>query len=125
MLRLFNLFGRSTALNAFDDVLRASGVYPLLVPEAVKLTVLRLHKQDGVAGATGADFGDAAERLAYCILGRDQFVDATSVAVADRAEERVDAAIAGCDSLDARLILLALHAGLAPEVADQIEAEAR
>ena len=122
MLRLFNLFGKSAAMNALDDALRACGVHPILVPEAVKLTVTRLLKRDG-AGSQDDLFGDAAELLAYCILGRDGFEQSNGVAAADRAEQRLQAAI-DTGSHDAKLVLLALHAGLmAPDIADRVDVE--
>ncbi len=126
MLRLFNLFGRSAAMNALDDALRTSGVHPLLVPDAVKLTVLRLNKDDPVAGARArdADCTASARLLAYCMLGRDPFSESVGVAAADHADDRLEAALDAGDSLDARIILLARHSGLiAPEIADRIEVE--
>lgn len=126
MLRLFSLFGKSAVINALDDALRASGVHPLLVPEAVKLTVIRLLKKQGSAAAQDARFAEAAELLAYCILGCDPFVESNGARAADRADQRLEAAIAAGDSVDARLILLALHAGLiAPDIADRIDVEDR
>lgn len=126
MLNIFNLFGRSAATNALDDALRGSGLHPLMVPEAVKLTLMRLHKEEAATGAHARDaaYGEAAELLAYCMLGREPFVESNSAQAADRAEHRVDAAIAEGDSRDAKLILLALHAGvIAPEIADRFDVE--
>lgn len=126
MLRLFSLFGKSAAMNALDDALRASGVHPLLVPEAVKLTVIRLLKREGSTAGQNAQLAEAADLLAYCILGRDPFVDSNGARAADRAEQRMEAAISAGDSLDARLILLTLHAGhIAPDIADRIDVEDR
>lgn len=122
MLRLFSLFGRSADLTAFDDALRACGVHPLLVPEAVKLTVLRLHRRAGTAGQGAAPYAETAALLAYCLLGHDGFAEANDARTAQRAETRVDAAIDAGESFDAKIILLALHAGLiAPEIADRFE----
>lgn len=122
MLRLFSLFGRSAALRALDDALRAAGMHPVLVPEAVKLTVLRLLKRAGGDGAGGE--AAAAQLLAYCVLGHVNFAEANGARAAEAAEARLDAAIDAGDSLDARLVLLALHAGLlAPEIAERVEAE--
>jgi hypothetical protein len=126
MLRLFSLFGKSAAMNALDDALRASGVHPLLVPEAVKITVIRLLKREASAAPQEARFVEAATLLAYCILGRDPFVESNGARAADRADERLEAAIVAGDSLDAGLILLALHAGMiAPDIADRIDVEDR
>ena len=124
MLRLFSLFGRSADMQALDDALRACGVHPILVPEAVKLTVLRLHRRG--AGPAGDGFGAAAALLSYCMLGRAPFVEARGPEAADAAEARVEAAIDAGDSGDAKIILLALHAGLVtPEVAERFELDKR
>lgn len=122
MLRLFSLFGRSAALAALDDALRGAGVHPLLVPEAVKLTLLRLHRGDGPAGETQAGLADSAALLAYCLLGRAAFVESNGAAAADHADARLEAATEADGSRDAQIVLLALHAGLvAPEIADRLE----
>ena len=121
MLRLFSLFGRSPTLTALDDALRGAGVHPLLVPEAVKLTVVRLHRPQG---AEPGRFNAAAELLAFCMLGREPFVEANGPGAADRADRRLEDAIEAGDSRDAKLVLLALHAGLlAAEIADRIDTE--
>lgn len=126
MFGLLNLFGRSAALKAVDRALRTAGLHPALVPEAVKLTILRLHSTEaGPETRTGQDaFDEAAELFAYCMLGRDQFIDANSVSSADRAERRLEWAIVAGESLDAQLILLAHHSGLIHgEIADRIDVE--
>lgn len=126
MLRFFNLFGQSAALNALDDALRASGVHPILMPDAVKLTVTRLVRQDvgRTAMSLDASYGEAAELLGYCMLGHAAFVESNSASAADRAERRLETAIAAGDSRDAKLILLVLHAGLvAPEIADRVDSD--
>lgn len=125
MFGILSLFGRSAALIALDDALRASGVHPALVPEAVKITVVRLHKRGAAGGRTPA-LRDVAALLAYCGLGREDFAERNGADAADRAERRLEAAIAAGDSFDAKLILLALHADVvAPEIAERIEVEDR
>ncbi len=42
MLGLFGIFGRSHELQRLDQALRGVGLNPRLVPEAVKLTTLKL-----------------------------------------------------------------------------------
>lgn len=123
MFRLFDMLGRSGAMRALDDALRAAGVHPLLVPDPVKLTVIRLNRKH----ASGPDtaFADAAELLAYCMLGHEQFAASTSAVDADHLDTRFGAALEDGNSFDAKLILLALHADLiSPEVADRIDLEA-
>lgn len=122
MFRLFDMLGRSTAIRALDGALRASGLHPLLVPEPVKLTVIQLNKKLGGARDQDAAFAEAAQLLAYCILGHEQFTARNSAGDADRIDHRVETALEEGDTLDAKLILLALHAGLiASEIADRIE----
>ncbi len=124
MFGLFDLFGRSTSLKALDQALRAAGLHPLLVPEAVKLTVLQLEKKQSQTTGREAAYENAAQLLAYCMLGRDQFIESNDLAAGDRAEDRLEAAIAEGDSLDAKLVLLAVHAGLiAPEMADRFDVD--
>ncbi len=122
MFRLFDMLGRSSAVRALDDAFRASGVHPLLVPEPVKLTLIKLNKK--LAGAGGQDpaFADAAELLVYCMLGHEQFAASNSAEDADHVDGRVEAALDGGNTFDAKLILLALHSGLiSPEIADRID----
>ena len=126
MFGLFNLFGRAAELKALDEALRGAGLHPQTVPEAVKLTTVRLLKAQPGTGSSlpQAAYDDAARLLGYCMLGHNQFIAGTTLAEAARAEARLDAAIAAGDSLDARLVLLALHAGvIAAEVAERFEVE--
>jgi len=125
MMRFFDMFlGRSTAMRALDDALRAAGLHPLLVPEPVKLTVIELTRKHAGAESQDAAFADAARLLAYCIHGHGQFTDSNGADEAELADARVEDALQDGDTLDAKLILLALHAGLiSPEIADRIELE--
>ena len=122
MFGLFDMLGPSAAMRALDDALRASGVHPLLVPDPVKLTVIKLNKKDAGARNHDVAFAQAAQLLAYCMLGHEQFAASNSVEDADRIDNRVETALDEGDTLDAKLILLALHAGqIAPDVADRID----
>ena len=126
MFGLFNLFGRSAELKALDQALREAGLHPQIVPEPVKLTTVRLLKAQPGAGSSlpQAAYDEAARLLGYCMLGRDQFIASTSMGEAERAEDRLEIAITAGDSLDAQLILLALHSGvIVAEVADRFEVE--
>lgn len=126
MLGLFNIFGRADSLKAFDQALRGIGMHPRAVPEAVKLTAVRLVKSASGAAGKVADtaYADAAELLGYCILGPDQFTANTGLDAARHAEARLDAAIAEGDGLDANLILLALHSEIInAEIAARFDVE--
>lgn len=127
MLGLFNFFGRSDSLKALDQALRDFDVHPRLVPEAVKLATIRLMQKasDADYKLRDADYEKAAELLSFTILGHNQFVASNSLDAAERAEQRVEDAIDAGDSIDAQLILLAVHAGIIhPTVADMVESEA-
>ncbi len=124
MLGFFNIFGRSPNLRALDQALRDAGVHPRTMPEAVKLTAVRLLRERAGGGVPEAAFGDAGQLLGFCVLGSDQFIASNSIPAAQRVESRMERAIAFGDSLDAKLLLLALHAGImVAEVADRFDVE--
>lgn len=124
MLRFFNMFGRSSALIALDEALRAAGLHPLLIPEPVKLTILQLHRKYGTAPDPEAGLAAAAQLLAYCVLEPAQFVMVNGDTAAEKTEARVAAAMTTGGSLDAKLILLALHSGVISEaMADRFDME--
>ena len=111
MFGLFRQLGRARELRLLDEELRAAGLHPALVPEAVKMTMVRLMKQAGEVDRTAC--AAQAVLLAYCLQGAEAFAElGQATALAEAAERRLEAAIASGDSLDAQLVLLALHAGL-------------
>jgi hypothetical protein len=118
MFGLFGRFGRAEELRALDDALAATGLQHRAVPEAVKLTVLRqLQEAGGRKRPDDAALADAAHLLAYLMLGAQRYGETVARAAVDEADARVAAAAEAGDSLDARLVLLALHAGLVqPEI---------
>ncbi|MEM9045775.1 MAG: hypothetical protein AAGC81_13885 [Pseudomonadota bacterium] len=126
MLGLFNFFGRSERLKAFDQALLEFDVHPRLVPEAVKLTTIKLMQKgsDAEYVLRDADYERAAELLSYAILGPDQFAASNSPDAAQAAEQRLEEAIDAGDSLDAELILLALHSSIIhTTIAEQFDIE--
>jgi hypothetical protein len=107
------LFGRSREVRRLDDALRAAGLHPGLVPDAVKIAALKLLKEAGQGVSLDPSAcGVAAEILAYCILGDQGFQEANDPGATRRLEGRLQAALDVGDSLDARLVLLTLHAGV-------------
>lgn len=124
MLGFFGVFGRSRELRRFDQALRARGLHPRLVPEAVKLAALRLLTDtEGDANPGGIE--RTAEVLAYCMLGAGAFAEENGSDRTAAIERRLEAAVEVGDSLDARLVLLAMHAGvIAPSVIARYELEA-
>ncbi len=126
MLGLFGIFGRSRELQCLDQAVRAVGLHPRLVPEAVKLTTLRLLKgTDSGASPSPRAYDAAAEMLGYCMLGPQGFTEANDLHLTEAAEGRLEAALKAGESLDARLVLLALHAGVVQvQVVERYQLEA-
>jgi hypothetical protein len=81
------------------------------VPEAVKLTAVRLLMEDARGSdPTDRDYRAAAEMIAYCMLGAEAFAGANNEDLANGVEKRIETALATGESLDAKLVLLTLHA---------------
>ena len=111
MLGLLGIFGRSTELRRLDEALRGVGLHPRGVSEAVKLTTLKLLKEAAYgASPDPRAAAAAAELLGYCMLGPRGFAEANGPGPTAAVEARLEAALAAGDSLDARLVLLALYA---------------
>jgi hypothetical protein len=122
MLGFLGMFGRADDLKRFESALRAVGLHPRLVPDAVKITIVRQLRRhpDADNSATEADCAAAAALLAYCMIGAGGLAAETDEDTVYSVEERVERAVAAGDNDDARIILLALHAKLlAPSVADR------
>ena len=125
MLGLFRFFGRSAELVALDQGLRGVGLHPRAVPEAVKLTAVRILKHVAPGGRiSDAACEDAAQLLGFCMLGRNQFIASNSIRAADEAERRLEMAIDAGDSLDSKLVLLAVHADvMVADLAERFDVE--
>ncbi len=111
---MFGIFGRSQEMQNFDDALRAAGVHPRTIPDAVKITTLKqLKEANGGARPDFRAMAGAAELLGYCVLGPQAYAAKNDDGRMEAVEKRLDAAVGIGYGLDARLILLALHAGVA------------
>lgn len=122
-LGLFGVFGRSEDLKQLDSALRSVDLHPRMVPEAVKLTVVRLM-QDHAIGAFPAPQGyrAAAEILGYCMIGAESFAGANDVDLALRVGERIERAMEAGDSLDAQIVLVTMTARvIQPSVVERFE----
>ena len=111
MLGLFGIFGRSQELQRLDQALRGVGLNPRLVPDAVKLTTLKLLGEAG-AGPGPASYAAAAELLGYCVLGAQGFTECNDPSLTEAVEGRLASALESGDNLDARVVLLTLHANV-------------
>lgn len=110
---LFGIFGRSEDLRQFDRALRSLDVHPRTVPEAVKLAAVNLLKDHAIGDEPAPQsYRAAAEIIGYCMIGAEAFAGANDAALAAQVEQRIGAALQAADSLDAQLVLLALHAGV-------------
>jgi hypothetical protein len=113
MFGLSALFGRSREIRRLDDALRSAGLHPNFVPDAVKIATLKLLKEDGHGSNPSLSACSlAAEMLAYCMLGDQGFHEEHGEGSREALESRLQAALDAGESLDARLVLLTLHAGL-------------
>ena len=107
----FGYFGRSSELREFDTALRSVDLHPRLVPEAVKLTAVKLLQERAKDRALEPrSYREAAEIIAYCMTGGDAFAAANDARLAADVEGRIEAALDSGTNLDAKLVLLTLHA---------------
>jgi hypothetical protein len=106
------LFGRSSDLRQLDAALRAADLHPALVPEGVKLTIVNLMKDHWRDEPPASAYLPLAGLLAYCVVGPEAFGDVNGRDSAQDVERRIEAALDLPDSLDAQVMLLALHAKL-------------
>jgi len=111
-LGFLGLFGRSGDLRQLDAALRAADLHPALVPEGVKLTIVNLMKDHWRDEPPASAYPAVASLLAYCVAGPEIFEQANGRQPRDEAERRIEHALDAPDSLDAQIVLLALHAKL-------------
>ena len=122
---LFGIFGRSEDLRALDRALRSVDVHPNLVPEAVKLTAVRIVG-DNAAGDEPPPqaYRAAAEIVGYCMVGPAGFANANGDDLTLQVERRIEAAVQAGEGVDADLVLLTLHAKvIQPSVVEQFQIE--
>jgi hypothetical protein len=121
MLGLFGIFGRSQDVQRIDDALRALGLHPNRMPDAVKLTMLKqLKEANGGRSPSVQACASASELLVYCSLGAKEFSQANGPLRTEAAEARLVAALDAGYGPDARLVLLTLHAHVVhPSVVEQ------
>lgn len=111
---LFAMFGPSRDIQRLDGAVRAAGMHPALMTQAVKLTILRLLKANasGAAGPSEHDMALAADLVVYCLNGAEDFSGTVGEARLQAVEARITRAIEQGEGTDTDLILLTLGAGL-------------
>ena len=112
-LGFFGVFGRSEDLRSLDRALRAVDLHPALVPEGVKLTIVNLMKDRWPAAEPPPEsYLPLAGLFAYCVAGPQLFRGANGDERTQDVEARIERALDDGESLDAQLVLLAIHAKL-------------
>ena len=106
----FGTFGRSSDLRQLDQAFRAVDIHPRMVSEAVKLTMARLLKDSHGDDPPEATYKRAAELVGYCMIGANAFAGANGEELVHAVEQRLEAALEFSGGLDAKLVLLTLHA---------------
>ena len=82
-----------------------------MVPEAVKLTVVNLLKDDAIGDEPAPrSYRSAAELLAYSMIGAEGFAGANETALAFQVEQRIERAMAQGDTMDAQLVMVVMVA---------------
>jgi hypothetical protein len=113
MAGMFGIFGRSQELQQLDQAFRAAGLNPHGVSEAVKLTTLKQVKEASPGRTPDLRaYSAAAELIAYCVLGREAFAQSNDADQTESVEARLVDTLETGYGLEARLVLLTLHAGL-------------
>lgn len=128
-------FGGSLSLEWLDQGLEACGLSPAGFPEPLRLALVRLTKDalglpqrgepKGPAGEPlRRALGESARLFAFCYQGEAGFADALGAAEAAAQQARLEAAGIAPESLDARVVSLALLSGYAhTDIAERYEAE--
>ena len=111
-LGFLGMFGRSGDLRELDSALRGADLHPALVPEGVKLTIVNLMKDHWPDEPPPEAYRSVAQLFGYCIAGPQTFEQANGPERRLDAERRIEAALETGDSLDAQIVLMALHAKL-------------
>lgn len=130
---LAELFGKSRDVRDLERLLLQLGVNPYAVNDATKFTVCKWIREALLREEAEPEArlrlqtklrASAAELLAFCALGKEDFTQANSAALAQVQEERLEAAAEDGDAFDAGIVMLTLHAGVAhPEIAETFEIE--
>jgi hypothetical protein len=132
---LAELFGKHRDVRELERLLHHCGLDPRAVTDAMKFAVCKWVREavvpENALPASGAQMGwredlraSAADLLAFCILGSEDFSEANTVMLAERQAARIEAAVKGQCDFDANIVMLTLQAGNAhPEIVESVEME--
>ncbi len=122
---IFGFFGRKKEIHMIDDGLRRSGAFSSSVPDAVKLTLYGLAKDRGLLQGNAEEvLHDLACFLTYCFLGVEDFEEVNGTEANSEMLRRLEMTKVFDDGVDADVVLLALHAGIAhPTTAGRFSVE--
>lgn len=113
---IFGFFGRKKEIHMIDDGLRRSGAYSSSIPDAVKLALYGLAKDRGLLQNSAEEtLHDLACFLTYCFLGTEDFEGANGTELNAEMLRRLEMTKVFDEGVDADIVLLALHAGIAHE----------
>ncbi|MFD2205017.1 hypothetical protein [Kiloniella antarctica] len=113
---IFGFFGRKKEIHMIDDGLRDSGAYSSSISDAVKLALYGLAKDRGLLQNNAEQvLHDLACFLTYCFLGTEDFEDANGADLSKDMLRRLEMTKVFDESVDADIVLLALHSGIAHE----------
>ena len=100
-------------MQSLDRALRGAGLVPRGVPDAVTLTTLKQLKESNLGRSPDESaMAQAAELIGYCLLGPQEFRKVNGAERGDKTESRLAEALQTGYGLDARLVLLTMHARL-------------
>ena len=113
---IFGFFGRKKEIHMIDDGLRHSGAYSSSIPDAVKLALYGLAKDRELLQNNAEQvLHDLACFLTYCFLGAEDFEEANGADLSSDMLRRLEMTKVFDESVDADIVLLTLHAGIAHE----------
>ncbi|WP_282607660.1 hypothetical protein [Pelagibius sp. Alg239-R121] len=129
------MFGKSREVRSLERHLSQRGVNPRAVNDATKFTINKWIRETMVTVEASNDPEErnrqradlqisAADLLAFCVLGNEDFIEANSAELARSQYSRITAATEGSNDFDAGIVMLTIHAGIAhPEIAESVEIE--
>tara|TARA_B100000686_G_scaffold355057_1_gene469482 strand:- start:1129 stop:1524 length:396 start_codon:yes stop_codon:yes gene_type:complete len=105
------LFGRSRKIEELCDALRASGIHPNIVPDAILITIIKLLKKH-YGNDINPSLTSTASFFAYLLIGRESLDYSSENSSIANLENRLTTALNDSKGLDYELLALTYHSGL-------------